>query len=108
MVARWPAMIPLDLALQMILEGGDEEPFGGINSESDISDVEEPDYCPPTEQDQSKRSPLINLLKSLWYNMIYIAVVNAYFYFSGLNTLNFTHTSQMDDQTSSQSSERSL
>lgn len=31
----------------MILNGWDEEPIGGIDSGSDISDVEDPDYCPP-------------------------------------------------------------
>lgn len=53
MAARRPARIPVDLALQMIQDGWDEEPIGGIDSESDISDVEDPDYCPPTEQGQS-------------------------------------------------------
>lgn len=46
-----PARIPV--ALQMIQDGWDEEPIGGIDSESDISDIEDPDYCPPTEQGQS-------------------------------------------------------
>lgn len=42
MAARRPARIPLDLALQMIQDGWDEEPIGGIDSESDISDIEDP------------------------------------------------------------------
>ncbi|KAL6486767.1 hypothetical protein MHYP_G00061590 [Metynnis hypsauchen] len=49
----------------MILNGWDEELIGGIDSGSDISDVEDPEYCPsghvrlsetrsaPAEQDQS-------------------------------------------------------
>lgn len=49
MAARMPARIPVDLAIQMILE--DEEPIMGFDSESDISDeedpIEDPDYCPP-------------------------------------------------------------
>ncbi|GLD62743.1 piggyBac transposable element-derived protein 4-like protein [Lates japonicus] len=65
MAARRPIRIPEDLARQMILDGWDEEPIRGIDSGSDISDAEDPDYCPPrdvrppgnqpppTEQDQS-------------------------------------------------------
>ena len=49
MTARMPTRIPLDLAVQMILE--DEEPIMGFDSASDISDeedpIEDPDYCPP-------------------------------------------------------------
>lgn len=40
------ASIPLDLALQLILYGWDEEPIG-IDSESDISNVEDPEYPTP-------------------------------------------------------------
>ncbi|KAL6491359.1 hypothetical protein MHYP_G00017040 [Metynnis hypsauchen] len=59
-----PSRIPEDLARDMILNGWDEEPIGGIDSGSDISDVEDPEYCPsghvrpsetqsaPAEQDQ--------------------------------------------------------
>uniref|UniRef100_UPI0037E73DA8 forkhead box protein D2-like n=1 Tax=Semicossyphus pulcher TaxID=241346 RepID=UPI0037E73DA8 len=47
MAARRPARIPEDLARQMILDGWDEEPIGGFDSGSEISDVEDPDYCPP-------------------------------------------------------------
>lgn len=47
MAARRPARIPQDLALQMIQDGWDEEPIWGTDSGSDISDVEDPDYCPP-------------------------------------------------------------
>lgn len=39
--------------LQMIQDRWDGEPIGGTDSESDISDVEDPDCCPPTEQGQS-------------------------------------------------------
>ncbi|KAL6483815.1 hypothetical protein MHYP_G00086870 [Metynnis hypsauchen] len=58
------ARIPEDLARDMILNGWDEEPIGGTDSGSDISDVEDPEYCPsghvrpsetqsaPAEQDQ--------------------------------------------------------
>ncbi|KAL6485776.1 hypothetical protein MHYP_G00051680 [Metynnis hypsauchen] len=65
MATRRPARIPEDLARDMILNGWDEEPIGGIDSGSDISDVEDPEYCPsghvrpsetqsaPAEQDQS-------------------------------------------------------
>ncbi|KAL6481994.1 hypothetical protein MHYP_G00100740 [Metynnis hypsauchen] len=65
MATRRPATIPEDLAQDMILNGWDEEPIGGIDSGSDISDVEDPEYCPsghvrpsetrsaPAEQDQS-------------------------------------------------------
>ncbi|GLD67801.1 piggyBac transposable element-derived protein 4-like protein [Lates japonicus] len=65
MAARRPTRIPEDLARQMIPDGWNEEPIGGIDSGSDISDAEDPDYCPPgdvrppgnqpppTEQDQS-------------------------------------------------------
>ncbi|KAL6468474.1 hypothetical protein MHYP_G00219980 [Metynnis hypsauchen] len=64
MATRRPARIPEDLARDMILNGWDEEPIGGIDSGSDISDVEDPEYCPsghvrpsetqsaPAEQDQ--------------------------------------------------------
>ncbi|KAL6476071.1 hypothetical protein MHYP_G00145700 [Metynnis hypsauchen] len=66
MATRRPARIPEDLARDMILNGWDEEPIGGIDSGSDISDVEDPEYCPsghvrpsetqsaPAEQDQSE------------------------------------------------------
>ncbi|KAL6488470.1 hypothetical protein MHYP_G00022110 [Metynnis hypsauchen] len=65
MATRRSARIPEDLARDMILNGWDEEPIGGIDSGSDISDVEDPEYCPsghvwpsetqsaPAEQDQS-------------------------------------------------------
>ncbi|KAL6475186.1 hypothetical protein MHYP_G00162260 [Metynnis hypsauchen] len=46
MATRRPARIPEDLARDMILNGWDEEPIGGIDSGSDISDVEDPEYCP--------------------------------------------------------------
>lgn len=43
------ARFPLDVHVQIILE--DEEPIMGFDSESDISDeedpIEDPDYCPP-------------------------------------------------------------
>ncbi|KAL6473720.1 hypothetical protein MHYP_G00172810 [Metynnis hypsauchen] len=42
MATQRPARIPEDLARDMILNGWDEEPIGGI----DISDVEDPEYCP--------------------------------------------------------------
>ncbi|KAL6458771.1 hypothetical protein MHYP_G00322430 [Metynnis hypsauchen] len=42
MATQRPARIPEDLAQDMILNGWDEEPIGGI----DISDVEDPEYCP--------------------------------------------------------------
>ncbi|KAL6491094.1 hypothetical protein MHYP_G00014390 [Metynnis hypsauchen] len=65
MATRRPARIPEDLAQDMILNGWDEEPIGGIDSGSDISDVEYPEYFPsghvrlsetqsaPAERDQS-------------------------------------------------------
>lgn len=53
MAARRPDRIPVDLALQMIQGGWHEEAIGGTDSESDITDVEDPDCCPPTEQGQS-------------------------------------------------------
>ncbi|KAF3839538.1 hypothetical protein F7725_018255 [Dissostichus mawsoni] len=52
-----PARIPADLARDMILNGWDEEPIGGIDSESDISDVEDPDYCPPGHVRPSGNQP---------------------------------------------------
>ncbi|KAL6467499.1 hypothetical protein MHYP_G00231760 [Metynnis hypsauchen] len=46
MATRRQARIPEDLARDMILNGWDEEPIGGTDSGSDISDVEDPEYCP--------------------------------------------------------------
>ncbi|KAL6486233.1 hypothetical protein MHYP_G00056250 [Metynnis hypsauchen] len=46
MATRRQARIPKDLARDMILNGWDEEPIGGTDSGSDISDVEDPEYCP--------------------------------------------------------------
>ncbi|KAK1885696.1 PiggyBac transposable element-derived protein 4 [Dissostichus eleginoides] len=57
MVTWRPARIPADLARDMILNGWDEEPIGGIDSESDISDVEDPDYCPPGHVRPSGNQP---------------------------------------------------
>ncbi|KAK1900093.1 PiggyBac transposable element-derived protein 4 [Dissostichus eleginoides] len=57
-MATWrPARIPADLARDMILNGWDEEPISGIDSESDISDVEDPDYCPPGHVRPSGNQP---------------------------------------------------
>ncbi|KAK1901192.1 Glucose-6-phosphate 1-dehydrogenase [Dissostichus eleginoides] len=57
-MATWrPARIPADLSRDMILNGWDEEPIGGIDSESDISDVEDPDYCPPGHVRPSGNQP---------------------------------------------------
>ncbi|KAL6483210.1 hypothetical protein MHYP_G00080820 [Metynnis hypsauchen] len=65
MATQRPARIPEDLARDMILNRWDEEPIGGIDLGTDISDVEDPEYCPsghvrpsetqsaPAEQDQS-------------------------------------------------------
>ncbi|KAL6461124.1 hypothetical protein MHYP_G00310900 [Metynnis hypsauchen] len=70
MATRRPARIPEDLARDMILNGWDEEPIGGIDSGSDISDVEDPEYCPsghvrPSETQSAQRSPL-NPPKRKW------------------------------------------
>ncbi|KAL6476139.1 hypothetical protein MHYP_G00146380 [Metynnis hypsauchen] len=46
MATRRQARIPEDLARDMILNGWDEVPIGGTDSGSDISDVEDPEYCP--------------------------------------------------------------
>lgn len=47
MAARRPARIPEVFAQQMILDGWDDELIRRIDSRSDISDVEDPVYCPP-------------------------------------------------------------
>ncbi|KAI4806684.1 hypothetical protein KUCAC02_017499 [Chaenocephalus aceratus] len=57
-MATWrPARIPEDVARDMILNGWDEEPIGGIDSGSDISDVEDPYYCPPGHVRPSGNQP---------------------------------------------------